>query len=30
VPRYLTGASIVVDGGLMLTAADFNREAASP
>jgi NAD(P)-dependent dehydrogenase (short-subunit alcohol dehydrogenase family) len=27
--RYMTGASIVVDGGLMLTAAEFNREAAS-
>lgn len=27
--RYVTGASIVVDGGLMLTAAEFNREAAS-
>jgi NAD(P)-dependent dehydrogenase (short-subunit alcohol dehydrogenase family) len=27
--RYATGASIVVDGGLMLTAAEFNREAAS-
>ena len=27
--RYVTGASIVVDGGLMLTAAQFNREAAS-
>jgi NAD(P)-dependent dehydrogenase (short-subunit alcohol dehydrogenase family) len=26
--RYTTGASIVVDGGLMLTAAEFNREAA--
>ena len=26
--RYATGASIVVDGGLMLTAAEFNREAA--
>src|SRR5918997_6392739 len=25
--RYMTGASIVVDGGLMLTAAEFNREA---
>src|SRR5918997_4803369 len=24
--RYATGASIVVDGGLMLTAAEFNRE----
>jgi NAD(P)-dependent dehydrogenase (short-subunit alcohol dehydrogenase family) len=27
--RYVTGASIVVDGGLTLTAAEFNREAAS-
>jgi NAD(P)-dependent dehydrogenase (short-subunit alcohol dehydrogenase family) len=27
--RYATGASIVVDGGLMLTAADFNQAAAS-
>jgi NAD(P)-dependent dehydrogenase (short-subunit alcohol dehydrogenase family) len=27
--RYVTGASIVVDGGLMLTAAEFNREGAS-
>jgi NAD(P)-dependent dehydrogenase (short-subunit alcohol dehydrogenase family) len=27
--RYATGASIVVDGGLMLTAAEFNRKAAS-
>jgi NAD(P)-dependent dehydrogenase (short-subunit alcohol dehydrogenase family) len=27
--RYMTGGSIVVDGGLMLTAAEFNREAAS-
>jgi NAD(P)-dependent dehydrogenase (short-subunit alcohol dehydrogenase family) len=27
--RYATGTSIVVDGGLMLTAAEFNREAAS-
>jgi NAD(P)-dependent dehydrogenase (short-subunit alcohol dehydrogenase family) len=27
--RYVTGASIVVDGGLMLTAAEFNREATS-
>jgi NAD(P)-dependent dehydrogenase (short-subunit alcohol dehydrogenase family) len=27
--RYATGASIVVDGGLMLTAADFNQSAAS-
>jgi NAD(P)-dependent dehydrogenase (short-subunit alcohol dehydrogenase family) len=27
--RYMTGASLVVDGGLMLTAAEFNREAAS-
>jgi NAD(P)-dependent dehydrogenase (short-subunit alcohol dehydrogenase family) len=26
--RYTTGASIVVDGGLMLTSAEFNREAA--
>jgi hypothetical protein len=26
--RYTTGTSIVVDGGLMLTAAEFNREAA--
>jgi NAD(P)-dependent dehydrogenase (short-subunit alcohol dehydrogenase family) len=25
--RYATGSSIVVDGGLMLTAAEFNREA---
>jgi NAD(P)-dependent dehydrogenase (short-subunit alcohol dehydrogenase family) len=27
--RYATGSSIVVDGGLMLTAAEFNREASS-
>jgi NAD(P)-dependent dehydrogenase (short-subunit alcohol dehydrogenase family) len=27
--RYTTGTSIVVDGGLMLGAAEFNREAAS-
>jgi NAD(P)-dependent dehydrogenase (short-subunit alcohol dehydrogenase family) len=27
--RYTTGASFVVDGGLMLTAAEFNREAAA-
>jgi NAD(P)-dependent dehydrogenase (short-subunit alcohol dehydrogenase family) len=27
--RYTTGASLVVDGGLMLTAADFNQAAAS-
>jgi NAD(P)-dependent dehydrogenase (short-subunit alcohol dehydrogenase family) len=27
--RYVTGASIVVDGGLTLTAAESNREAAS-
>jgi NAD(P)-dependent dehydrogenase (short-subunit alcohol dehydrogenase family) len=27
--RYATGASLVVDGGLMLTAADFNQAAAS-
>jgi NAD(P)-dependent dehydrogenase (short-subunit alcohol dehydrogenase family) len=27
--RYATGASIVVDGGLMLTAADYNQAAAS-
>jgi len=27
--RYTTGASIVVDGGLMLGAAEFNREAAA-
>jgi NAD(P)-dependent dehydrogenase (short-subunit alcohol dehydrogenase family) len=27
--RYATGTSIVVDGGLMLMAAEFNREAAS-
>jgi NAD(P)-dependent dehydrogenase (short-subunit alcohol dehydrogenase family) len=26
--RYTTGTSIVVDGGLMLTAAEFNRDAA--
>jgi NAD(P)-dependent dehydrogenase (short-subunit alcohol dehydrogenase family) len=26
--RYLTGASIVADGGLMLTAAEYNRAAA--
>jgi NAD(P)-dependent dehydrogenase (short-subunit alcohol dehydrogenase family) len=26
--RYTTGTSMVVDGGLMLTAAEFNREAA--
>jgi len=26
--RYTTGSSFVVDGGLMLTAAEFNREAA--
>jgi NAD(P)-dependent dehydrogenase (short-subunit alcohol dehydrogenase family) len=26
--RYTTGTSIVVDGGLMLTSAEFNREAA--
>jgi NAD(P)-dependent dehydrogenase (short-subunit alcohol dehydrogenase family) len=26
--RYTTGASIVVDGGLMLTSAEFNRAAA--
>ena len=25
--RYASGASFVVDGGLMLTAAQFNREA---
>src|SRR5215213_1146120 len=27
--RYTTGSSFVVDGGLMLTAAEFNREAAA-
>jgi NAD(P)-dependent dehydrogenase (short-subunit alcohol dehydrogenase family) len=27
--RYATGSSIVVDGGLMLTAAEYNRAAAS-
>jgi NAD(P)-dependent dehydrogenase (short-subunit alcohol dehydrogenase family) len=27
--RYATGSSFVVDGGLMLTAAEFNREAAA-
>jgi NAD(P)-dependent dehydrogenase (short-subunit alcohol dehydrogenase family) len=27
--RYATGSSIIVDGGLMLTAAEFNRQAAS-
>lgn len=27
--RYATGSSLVVDGGLMLTAAEFNRQAAS-
>src|SRR5215217_4023043 len=27
--RYVNGASLVVDGGLMLTAAEFNREAAA-
>jgi NAD(P)-dependent dehydrogenase (short-subunit alcohol dehydrogenase family) len=27
--RYMTGSSIVVDGGLMLGAAEFNRAAAS-
>jgi NAD(P)-dependent dehydrogenase (short-subunit alcohol dehydrogenase family) len=27
--RYVTGASIIVDGGLTLTAAEFNRAAAS-
>ena len=27
--RYVTGSSIVVDGGLMLGAAEFNRTAAS-
>jgi NAD(P)-dependent dehydrogenase (short-subunit alcohol dehydrogenase family) len=27
--RYATGSSFVVDGGLMLGAAEFNREAAS-
>jgi NAD(P)-dependent dehydrogenase (short-subunit alcohol dehydrogenase family) len=26
--RYVTGASVVADGGLMLTAAEFNRAAA--
>jgi NAD(P)-dependent dehydrogenase (short-subunit alcohol dehydrogenase family) len=26
--RYATGASFIMDGGLMLTAAEFNREAA--
>jgi NAD(P)-dependent dehydrogenase (short-subunit alcohol dehydrogenase family) len=29
VARYVTGSSIVVDGGLMLTAAEYNRVAAS-
>ena len=27
--RYATGSSFVVDGGLMLTAAEFNRAAAA-
>ena len=27
--RYTTGSSFVVDGGLMLTAAEFNRETAA-
>jgi NAD(P)-dependent dehydrogenase (short-subunit alcohol dehydrogenase family) len=27
--RYATGSSLVVDGGLMLTAAEYNRAAAS-
>jgi NAD(P)-dependent dehydrogenase (short-subunit alcohol dehydrogenase family) len=27
--RYTTGSSFVVDGGLMLTAAEFNREATA-
>jgi NAD(P)-dependent dehydrogenase (short-subunit alcohol dehydrogenase family) len=27
--RYAIGSSFVVDGGLMLTAADINREAAA-
>jgi NAD(P)-dependent dehydrogenase (short-subunit alcohol dehydrogenase family) len=27
--RYTTGSSFVVDGGLMLTAGEFNREAAA-
>jgi NAD(P)-dependent dehydrogenase (short-subunit alcohol dehydrogenase family) len=27
--RYATGASLVVDGGLMLTAADYNQAAAA-
>jgi NAD(P)-dependent dehydrogenase (short-subunit alcohol dehydrogenase family) len=27
--RYATGSSLVVDGGLMLTAAEYNREAAA-
>jgi NAD(P)-dependent dehydrogenase (short-subunit alcohol dehydrogenase family) len=27
--RYATGSSFVVDGGLMLTAAEFNREASA-
>jgi NAD(P)-dependent dehydrogenase (short-subunit alcohol dehydrogenase family) len=27
--RYATGTSLVVDGGLMLMAAEFNREAAA-
>ena len=27
--RYTTGSSIVIDGGLMLGAVEFNRAAAS-
>jgi NAD(P)-dependent dehydrogenase (short-subunit alcohol dehydrogenase family) len=27
--RYTTGSSIVADGGLMLTAAEYNQAAAS-
>jgi NAD(P)-dependent dehydrogenase (short-subunit alcohol dehydrogenase family) len=27
--RYTTGSSLVVDGGLMLTSAEFNQEAAA-
>jgi NAD(P)-dependent dehydrogenase (short-subunit alcohol dehydrogenase family) len=27
--RYVTGSSLVIDGGLMLTAAEFNQAAAS-
>jgi NAD(P)-dependent dehydrogenase (short-subunit alcohol dehydrogenase family) len=28
--RYANGASFVIDGGLSITAAEFNREAAAP